>query len=343
VRLTDLKGQGTAQTALLRAVERGHVGHAYLFEGPAGVGKRGTAYGLAMALDCPAQPGTGCGVCDVCRRIEADIHPDVPAFAPSGPGGQIVIDDVRAIVALARTRPHEAPARVIIVDDADALNPSAANSLLKTLEEPLPRNHLVLCTSAADRLLPTIRSRTQRIRFRALTDVALADIARAHNVPEERVALAIAVADGSAKHMLDAANADEAGALGEALSRLRAAVTAGGAAAVFDFAAGAADRDRGDPEKKGGKRDIADLLTLVGRLYRDALAIAAGAPELAPLAGAGLASARASELSRLGPRRLARALAAVANAHEALIANVNPVLTVERLLFALKREERAAA
>ena len=219
MRLSDLQGQNTARTALLRAVERGHVAHAYLFEGPAGVGKRRAAYGLAMALDCPAEPGRGCGVCDVSRRIKAGHHPDLPAFAPSGPGGQIIIDDVRAIVALARTRPHEAAARVIILDEADALNPSAANSLLKTLEEPLPRNHLVLCTSAADRLLPTIRSRTQRIRFRALTDAALAAIARARGIPDERAALAIAVADGSAKHLLDVAEADDAGALGEGCTR----------------------------------------------------------------------------------------------------------------------------
>ena len=63
--------------------------------------------------------------------------PTCRRFGPSGPGGQIVIDDIRAILALARTRPHEAPARVIVVDDADAMNPNSANGLLKTLEEPL--------------------------------------------------------------------------------------------------------------------------------------------------------------------------------------------------------------
>ncbi|HEY6477747.1 MAG TPA: DNA polymerase III subunit delta', partial [Polyangia bacterium] len=137
MRLGDLIGQDLARAALERAITAGRVAHAYVFEGPPGVGKRGAALGLAMALDCPKAPGTGCGACEVCRRIEAGLHPDVPAFGPSGPGGQIVVDDIRAILALARTRPHEAPARVIVVDDADAMNPSSANGLLKTLEEPL--------------------------------------------------------------------------------------------------------------------------------------------------------------------------------------------------------------
>jgi DNA polymerase-3 subunit delta' len=169
MRLADLIGQDTARTALLRAIERGHLAHAYLFDGPRGVGKRSAAHGLALALNCPTAPGTGCGACEICRRIDAGLHPDVPTFGPSGPGGQIVIDDARTIQALARSRPHEAAARVIVVEDADAMNPNAANCLLKTLEESLARNHLVLCTSAPERLLPTIRSRTQHVRFRPLS------------------------------------------------------------------------------------------------------------------------------------------------------------------------------
>jgi DNA polymerase-3 subunit delta' len=341
VRLSDLLGQDTARTALVRALAGGHVGHAYLFEGPAGVGKRGAAYGLAMALDCTVAPGAGCGACEVCRRIEAGTHPDVPAFAPSGPGGQLVIEDVRTVVALARTRPHEAAARVIVIDDADAMNPSAANSLLKTLEEPVPRNHLVLCTSAADRLLPTIRSRTQRIRFRRLTDRALADLAKARGVPPDRAAIAIAMADGSARHMLDVAGADEQAGVSEVLAALRAAVAAPSAAAVFDFAAETAGRDRSDPDQKNGKRELADLLTLVGRMYRDALAVAVGAPELAPFAADASAGSAHAALVRLGAARLGRALAAVFDAQQALVANVNPVLSLERLLFALKRQEGA--
>ena len=211
MRWDDVLGQDRVTSGLARAVQTGRVPHAYLFEGPPGVGKRGAALGLALALNCEQAPGRGCGVCETCRRIEAGIHPDAPTFSPDGP--QLVIEQAKAIVALAQSRPHEAAVRVIVVDGADTLNASAANSLLKTLEEPAPRNHLVLCTSAPDRLLPTIRSRAQRVRFRALSDEALLRIAKAaHGLDAQRRRVAVALADGSAARMLEAARADDGAA-----------------------------------------------------------------------------------------------------------------------------------
>jgi DNA polymerase-3 subunit delta' len=329
VRLGDLIGQDLARAALERAIAAGRVAHAYVFEGPPGVGKRSAALGLAMALDCPVKPGLGCGVCEVCRRIEAGLHPDVPSFGPSGPGGQIVIEDIRAILALARTRPHEAPARVIIVDDADAMNPNSANGLLKTLEEPLPGNHLVLCTAAAERLLPTVRSRSQRIRFRALGASALAQIARARGIPEARAEIAAALADGSVARMLEAAAPEGAEAgLEEALAALRTAVATRGAGQLFDTALALTG-------EKDGKADMPRLVALLGGLYRDAMAVASGAPELATLGRAGDPQA----LAALGVDRLGRAVTAIVDVQLALQVNVNPTLALERLLIALKHQE----
>ncbi len=340
MRLADLIGQDLARAALERALAGGRVAHAYVFEGPPGVGKRSAALGLAMALDCPVAPGTGCGACEVCRRIEAGLHPDVASFGPTGPGGQIVIDDIRAILALTRTRPHEAPARVIVVDDADAMNPSSANGLLKTLEEPLPGNHLVLCTGAPDRLLPTVRSRAQRIRFRALGPAALGAIARARGLPEARAEIAIALADGSAARMLEAAGApsrdgDDAAVegesigLGQALGELRRAVSTPGAGQLFDAV-------QALTAEKESKADLPRLVALLGGLYRDAMAVAAGAPELATLARVGDPQA----LAALGLDRLGRAVTAIVDVQLALQVNVNPTLALERLLIALKRQER---
>ena len=341
MRLADLIGQDLARAALERAIGGGRVAHAYVFEGPAGVGKRSAALGLAMALDCPVSPGAGCGSCEVCRRIEAGLHPDVASFGPSGPGGQIVIDDIRAILALTRTRPHEARARVIVVDDADAMNPSSANGLLKTLEEPLAGNHLVLCTGAPDRLLPTVRSRAQRIRFRALSPSALTAIARARGLPEARAELAVALADGSAARMLEAAGPQSASGddddegiggagLGRALAELRRAVSTPGAGQLFD----AVQALTGEKESKA---DLPRLVALLGGLYRDAMAVAAGAPELATLARVGDPQALAS----LGLDRLGRAVTAIVDVQLALQVNVNPTLALERLLIALKRQERS--
>jgi DNA polymerase-3 subunit delta' len=334
VRLADLIGQDLARAALERAIAGGRVAHAYVFEGPPGVGKRSAALGLAMALNCPVAPGAGCGACEVCRRIDSGLHPDVPSFGPSGPGGQIVIDDIRAILALTRTRPHEARARVIVVDDADAMNPSSANGLLKTLEEPLGGNHLVLCTGAPDRLLPTVRSRAQRIRFRALSPAALAAIARARGLTEARAEIAVALADGSAARMLEAVSAQDGdaesgGGLGQALGELRRAVSTPGAGQLFDAVAGLT-------AEKESKADLPRLVALLGGLYRDAMAVAAGAPELATLARVGDPQA----LAALGLDRLGRAVTAIVDVQLALQVNVNPTLALERLLIALKRQER---
>jgi DNA polymerase-3 subunit delta' len=325
MRFRDVIGQARVVAGLGRAVETGRVPHAYLFEGPPGVGKRGTALGLALALNCAALPGRGCGTCETCRRIEAGLHPDVPTFAPDGP--QLVIDQAKAIVALAQSRPHEAAVRLIVVDDADTLNASAANSLLKTLEEPAPRNHLVLCTSAPDRLLPTIRSRAQRVRFRALAEDALLAIAAAHGIDRARAEVAVALADGSAARMLTSARADD-GAAWDAVAQLRAAVTAPGMTPALDAASALAS-------DKENKQALPPLVALLARVYRDALVTSAGAPELALFAD------RARELAGLEPTRLLRALGAIVEADTALTSNVNPTLALERLLVQLRRREKA--
>jgi DNA polymerase-3 subunit delta' len=324
VRFAQLQGQDHATAVLRRAVASRRVPHAYLFEGPEGVGKRAAAYGLAMALTCAVEPGEGCGGCETCRRIGDSLHPDVPLFAPEGT--QILLEQAQAIVALAQTRPHEAPARVIIIDDADRLNLNAANCLLKTLEEPAAGTHIVLCTAAPDRILPTIRSRVQRIRFRPLAaDALVALLTAAHGVEARRAAVAATLADGSVGRALRAAGAGD-DALWEAVASLRDAAGAREVGRIFDAAAGvAADKE--------DKQALPPMLALLGRLYRDGLVTAAGAPELA------LFREPAAALAPIGTARLNKALGAVVEADGALGANMNAVVAVERLLLELRRRE----
>ena len=327
MRLRDLSGQDHATAVLRRAVASGHVPHAYLFEGPDGVGKRAAAYGLALALTCAVEPGEGCGTCESCRRIDARLHPDVPVFAAETT--QIVIEQAQAIVAMAATRPHEAPVRVIIIDEADRLNVNAANCLLKTLEEPAPGNHIVLVTSAPDRMLPTIRSRVQRIRFRALTAEALvALLTAAHAIDPRRATVAAALADGSVTRALRAAGAEDE-AIWDSVTALREAAGGGGGGPdvgrIFDAAAAVA----GDKEIK---QALPPIMSLLGRLYRDAMVTAAGAPELA------LFREQAAELASAGAPRLVRVLAAVVEADASLAANMNALVAVERLLLDIRRQ-----
>lgn len=343
MRLDDLRGQDQAVTVLRRAIATRRVPHAYLFEGPPGVGKRSAALGLAMALDCEAGGGAGvagdgpsaCGVCDSCRRIDAGLHPDVLTFAATG--AQILIEQAQEIVSLGQRAPHEARARVIVIRDADRLNVNAANCLLKTLEEPAPGTHLVLCTSAPERLLGTIRSRTQRIRFRPVPTAILLEIGAARNLDRERAQVAAVVADGCVARFVDlAANAEDDGTRA-ATALLRSAACGRGIAPILDAAV-----ELGDKESKDR---LPDVLTLMGRIYRDALVEVVGAGELAELGGTAGSGAE-NELrgpTNLAPAALARSIGAVVEAETALAGNANAVLALERLLLTLRREERAAS
>jgi len=168
VRLSEIVGQDRAIARLRAAIAADRVHHAYLFTGPAGSGKRATALALAAALNCDTAPGEGCETCDPCQKIAAGIHPDVVVLEREGAAQIVPIESIRnQVIARVGLPPHEARVRMFVLEEAStiALQPAAANSLLKTLEEPPARTMFVLGTVAPDQLLPTIRSRCQRIAF----------------------------------------------------------------------------------------------------------------------------------------------------------------------------------
>jgi DNA polymerase-3 subunit delta' len=140
-----------------------------LFCGPAGCGKHTTGLALAAALNCENAPGEGCGTCGPCQKIDANRHPDVQTLEREGAARIIPIGTIRErVIPRLATPPHEARARVFLIEEATALQGPAANALLKTLEEPPQRTHFILATTSPDQLLPTIRSRCQRVSFAAL-------------------------------------------------------------------------------------------------------------------------------------------------------------------------------
>jgi DNA polymerase III delta' subunit len=167
-RLSDIRGQERAIARLRAALAGERVHHAYLFTGPAGSGKRATAMALAAALNCRVAPGEGCDDCDSCAKIAQGIHPDVVTLEREGAAQIVPIETIRRdVIGRIGLPPHEAQVRLFFLEEAStvALQPAAANSLLKTLEEPPARTMFVLATVAPDQLLPTIRSRCQRVSF----------------------------------------------------------------------------------------------------------------------------------------------------------------------------------
>lgn len=216
--LATVQAQPTAVETLRRALALGRVHHAYLFDGPDGVGKERTAFGLAQALVCERRPEGGsdaCGECRACVRAVPrpgegrPVHPDVVVlerglYEPATIGRRtpetqdISIDQVRTLVlARAAFAPHEGRAKVFIVRRAEELSTAAANALLKTLEEPGARTHFVLLSATADALLSTIRSRTQRVRFGPLPDAVVAELLAARGVEKGLAAEIALLAGGS--------------------------------------------------------------------------------------------------------------------------------------------------
>src|SRR5579871_1332994 len=175
---SSLFNQEAAIGALRRALESECLPGAYLFIGPAGVGKGTLARTLAQAAACmnPVRdPFDSCGVCESCRRAEAGTQPEILTFAPAGEQTQIwqfwVREGRPGSGALSHTlayAPTLGKRRVYLIERADTLTESAANSLLKVLEEPPPYALFILCAPHAARVLPTIVSRSQMVRLVAL-------------------------------------------------------------------------------------------------------------------------------------------------------------------------------
>jgi DNA polymerase III subunit delta' len=168
-----LVGNERNKTILQRLLLDGRVGATLIFAGADGVGKRQFALTMAKALNCQrplmdAAQGRYdcCDECAVCQRIEAGGSGDVMAVKPDGQF--IKIAQTRQLAAEIYYRPQEGKQRFFIIDDADRLREEAANSLLKTLEEPPPTSTIILLTAKPNALLQTIRSRAQLVSFAPL-------------------------------------------------------------------------------------------------------------------------------------------------------------------------------
>ena len=194
----QIGGQERAITILRHALRNGRLAHAYLFIGPEGVGKRLTALTLfkAMACQSPPEPGDCCEKCPSCLKINSSNHADLILLEPEGE--TLKIDQIRAMQRRLRFRPMEGGRRACILDSADCLNDAASNALLKTLEEPPQETHLFLITSRPHKLLPTILSRCQWVKFRPLSPGQIAQILqKAQGLEKEKARFYASLAGGS--------------------------------------------------------------------------------------------------------------------------------------------------
>jgi DNA polymerase III subunit delta' len=164
----NIQGQESAIATLRHTLASDRLGHAYLFTGPAGVGKKRTALALAQTLLCEDKPRASCGVCAGCVSVAAGTHPDLIVVAPVPGKRDVIIDQVRELQRLFGLRPVRGGKKVAVLDDAHLLNPAAQSALLKILEEPPGDALLLLLTVNSATLSRPLLSRCQQVRFTTL-------------------------------------------------------------------------------------------------------------------------------------------------------------------------------
>ncbi|WP_295746541.1 DNA polymerase III subunit delta' [uncultured Limosilactobacillus sp.] len=183
---------------LQRIIEQNELAHAYLITGPSGSGKTTLARWLAMRLFCShVHNGQPDGTCPECQRILSGNHPDVLVAAPTG--RQIKVDTLRQMKAEFTKSGLEGNQKVFIIKDADKMTVSAANSLLKFIEEPGEGIYIFMLTTNRNAILPTIQSRTQLLELRPLAPAKLQQSLEESGVPKELRPVVTGLTDSTAQ------------------------------------------------------------------------------------------------------------------------------------------------
>ncbi|MFD5495786.1 DNA polymerase III subunit delta' [Streptomyces sp. NPDC127091] len=185
----------TAAAAGAPAPAASKMTHAWLFTGPPGAGRHQTARAFAAALQCVSPDRAlggvpGCGFCDGCHTALIGTHADVSTI--TAVGAMILVRDMRDTVRKSFTAPANGRWQVILVEDAERLNESSANAVLKAVEEPAPRTVWLLCAPSVEDVLPTIRSRCRHLNLSTPSVDAVADLLVRREGVEPDVAAAVA-------------------------------------------------------------------------------------------------------------------------------------------------------
>jgi len=330
MKLSDVLGHDRAVRQLRAAAIAGQAAHAYLFSGPVGVGKATLARAFTASLLCDEpRNGDACGACAQCTRLAAGTHPDVRLVEREEERRDVRTEQAREVTRWLMLRPLMASRKVAVVDDAECLNEHGQNALLKTLEEPPGAAVLILCATDASLLLPTVRSRCQRVALervpaevvdRLLVDRGVAADVRTAVVPR---------ADGSPGRAVALADDPHAPARRRMLDQL--ACLGSATAADLSGVAQALGRD-----------DVDAALDVAVSWYRDVLALVLEGPEVAVRNADALGPLLAAA-ARVQVPQVLGALETVCDTIRAIEGNANRVLALETMLLALRRVERVPA
>ncbi len=324
--------QATIQR-LWGALERDSLHHALLFEGAPGIGKRRLALRLAQAANCEAEVRP-CEKCRSCGLIATGNHPDVIMVVPDPEKATatIGVDQIREVVRQSGYHRYNAKKRFIIIDPAEAMQASAANALLKTLEEPPAGTGFILLATHARALLPTILSRCQRHRLAPVTEKELVIWLSGQGIDNASVIARMAEGrPGRALELAQGSLTERAEFRAQALQAM-----AGSLKETFQFSEALC--------KGAGRQDwvpkVERLLELFEDLLRDTTILASGLD--APLLNADLQPVLEKWVDALWPGGISACAEAIHEARENLQANVGGRTVVDALLARIRTELGAA-
>ena len=322
-------GHDKAINNLDRGLAEGRLSHAYLLAGPRQVGKMTLALELAQAVNCLGTERP-CGECDQCSRIARGLQADVRIVGLDTQASRVLIsiDQVREVQREASLKPFEGRSRVFIFDGAELLSEEAANSLLKTLEEPPDQVVLILLTSDLGALLPTLVSRCQVLELRAVAETLVSEwLQTQDNVDPSRADEVARLAGGRSGWAINAVSDPEILRKLDDQVRSIGSLVTGSLEERFSYAANLASSVGRGQEARHGP------LSLWLGWWRDVLLVKAGLSELAHYrSGMEAVTAVAGALTLA---EVARAVEAVQQTIGYLQRNVNPRLALEDLMLAL--------
>ena len=205
----DVIGHEETVKKLKNALRSGRIANAYIFSGPEGVGKEFVAINFAKALNCLSDGEVPCDKCISCRKIDDGNHADVMVIRPEST--RLKIGQMRDLQRQGSYRAVEGDYKIYIITEAEKMTAEAANSMLKTLEEPPGIMVLILLTSAYSALLPTIRSRCQLLKFSVVPLTILRDeLMKRSGISESKAKWAALRSQGKVGRALKLAKEDTA-------------------------------------------------------------------------------------------------------------------------------------
>ena len=237
----NIIGQDQIKIALTGAIKRNEVGHAYLFAGPGGSGKRTIAETFARAILCTGEEEKPCGVCKSCLLTQKHHHPDLMHVVPDK--GNIKIETVREMMRYFADVPRLEHNRVIIIENSSRMTVQAQNALLKSLEEPEPGHVFILTAESAGALLPTIASRCQCFKLTPLNDTQMTAFLKEKGCPSDRVPAVIEESEGLPGHACQMMEEDTHDPLRDLAVSVIDDIQKGKRSSLFDFAEKAASED----------------------------------------------------------------------------------------------------